>query len=96
MSIRVKVVIEIYEDAYKYCLLTKDEDKNDMGFFTSHILEAVANGTHLSEIRAEVKEKCNGINEMVEGELSYPLHRGIQSLLCDILDTFDKHIGKET
>ena len=46
----------------------------------------------LKEIRAEIKGKCDGINDLVDGELSYPLHRGVQELICDILEILDRRI----
>ena len=46
----------------------------------------------LKEIRTEIKEKCDVINDLVDGELSYPLHRGVQELMCDILEILDRRI----
>lgn len=45
----------------------------------------------VKDIKAEIKGKCDEINEIVEGELSYPEHRAIQCLLCDILEIFDNY-----
>ena len=46
----------------------------------------------LKEMRAEIKGKCDVINDLVDGELSYPLHRGVQELMCDILEILDRRI----
>ena len=40
----MKLIIDIYDDAYNYCKSIKDDDLDDLGFFTSHILKSVANG----------------------------------------------------
>lgn len=39
----------------------------------------------LDEIRAEIEPKCDRINTLAS-ELSYPEHREIQELLCEIMD----------
>ena len=39
----------------------------------------------LDKIRAEIEPKCDRINTLAS-ELSYPEHREIQELLCEIMD----------
>lgn len=53
----MRLIIEILEDAYKYCTFVKDEDIDDLGFFTSHILKSVADGIPYSEITAMEGDK---------------------------------------
>lgn len=42
--------------------------------------------------KIEIKKKCDEINEIAENYLSYPEHRTLQNLLCDILNIFDDYI----
>ena len=52
---REKVIIDIYDVAYEYCKSIKDDDLDDLGFFTSHTLKSVANGTPFDSVIEDIK-----------------------------------------
>lgn len=79
----MKVIIDIPEETYKGIMLGKWDD-NGLAFY-------VKTGTPLDSAKAEIKKKCDRISDIVS-VLSYPQHREIQELLCEILES----IGKES
>lgn len=80
MSDNIKLVIEIPAETYEYWKTHRNE----------YVLaEAIKNGISLDDVKAEIKEKCDGINYIVS-DLPYPKHRAIQELLCEILDNIGK------
>ena len=83
MSDNIKLVIEIPKPMYE-CIQNKT--------YCGSLYEYLENGIPLDDVKAEIKEKCDGINDLVDGELSYPLHRGVQELMCDILEILDRRI----
>ena len=89
----MKLIIDIYDDAYNYCKSIKDDDLDDLGFFTSHILKSVANGTHFDsvteDIKAEIMQKSNVYL------LTHDIEIQSQGYgLSEALEIIDKHIGK--
>lgn len=65
---------------------------------TVPILDAVQNGTPLDFIKAEIKKKCDRINTIFKSlasVTSYPQHREIQELLCEILASIDNAESKD-
>lgn len=87
MSDTVKVIIEIDKRAYKGCqkLRTNDDD----GIVGLCAVNAIANGIPLDDVKAEIEKKCDRINS-IASVLSYPRHREIQELLCEILASIGK------
>lgn len=87
MSDTVKLIIEIDKRAYKGCqqLRTNDDD-GIVGFCA---VNTIANGIPLDDAKAEIEKKCARINS-IASVLSYPRHREIQELLCEILASIGK------
>ena len=90
MSDNIKLVIEIPKKALEL-LNTTGVDWLD----AEHILSAVAHGIPLDDVKAEIKKKCDRINDSIASELSYPHHREIQELLCEIIASIGKVESEE-
>ena len=90
----MKLIIDIYDDAYKYCKSIKDDDLDDLGFFTSHILKSVANGTPFDSVIEDIKAE---ISEPIQEDCYYVGTAKIQAETIKwCLEIIDKHIsGKE-
>lgn len=91
MSDTVKLIIEIPADVYKkvhehkLCIITTKQDDQE-------IVIGVRKGIPFDNVKAEIKKKCDRINTIVKSiasVLSYPQHREIQELLCEILTSID-------
>lgn len=81
MSDTVKVIIEIPQKVF---------EARKMGeispWVTVPILDAVQNGIPLDSVKAEIKEKCDRIDDIARANIfQYAPHREIQDLLCEIL-----------
>ena len=83
----MKLIIDISKEEYE--LIVGDEACG-----LNPLTRAVANGIPLDDVKAEIKEKCDSIND-IASVLSYPLHKGIQELLCEILDNVGKAESEE-
>lgn len=89
MSDTVKIIIEIPKDLYE---ITKDKVNKNM---TNALLSVrVAHGIPLDDVKAEIEKKCDRINS-IASVLSYPQHREIQELLCEILASIGKAESEE-
>ncbi len=55
MSETVKLIIEIPKDAYRACRPLKTD--NDQGILTFCVVNAVADGIPLDDVKAEIREK---------------------------------------
>ena len=82
MSDNIKLVIEIPRNEYKY---TCERTLSDRTFWD----DAIRNGIPLDDVKAEIEKKCDRINS-IASVLSYPQHRGIQELLCEIIASIGK------
>ena len=78
----MKYVIDILDDAYKYCVGIKDEDIRDLGFFTSHILKSVANGIPFDSF-LEREEDTEYKNLLIKLENAEDVIRGLKEDLQD-------------
>lgn len=90
MADKVKLVIEIPKDIYARCkeykLWSYDAETLEGAVATSKPLSEV-----LGEIKAEIKEKCDSIDDIARANIyQYAPHREIQDLLCEILTSIDK------
>ena len=86
-----KVIITILKDKYQYI---QELEHGNTDYATTRMLyHYIKKGTPLDSVKAEIEKKCDRINS-IASVLSYPRHREIQELLCEILDTFDEYIGK--
>lgn len=89
MSDNIKLVIEIPKE-------TVNEIKDNAMFAESiasqikwDVTSAIVNGIPLDDVKAEIEKKCDRINS-IASVLSYPQHREIQELLCEILASIGK------
>ena len=80
MSDTVKLIIEIPKTMY---------DNVQSGTYCGTLYKELKNGIPLEDVKAEIEKKCDRINS-IASVLSYPQHREIQELLCEILDTIGK------
>lgn len=82
----MKLIIDIpevdYECAKQRWMSGNDAHKTDY---------YISKGIPLDDVKAEIEKKCDRINS-IASVLSYPQHREIQELLCEILES----IGKES
>ena len=77
----MKLIIDIPEEAKRHIDTFKGKFLCGDGF---DLIEAIQNGTPLDDVKEEIKEKCDNIND-IASHLSYPDHRLVQELLSDIL-----------
>lgn len=86
----VKLIIEIPKEAKQ---AFDNAESNDIkGGYYDHggiIGKAIRNGIPLDDVKAEIEKKCDRINS-IASILSYPRHREIQELLCEILTSIGK------
>ena len=83
----MKLIIDITEETYKEVIEGKDTSN-------TNIYTAIENGTPLDDVKTEIEKKCDRINS-IASVLSYPQHREIQELLCEILDNIGKKESEE-
>ena len=83
----MKLIIDITEETYKEVIEGKDTSN-------TNIYTAIENGTPLDDVKAEIEKKCDRINS-IASILSYPQHREIQELLCEILASIGKAESEE-
>lgn len=84
MSEKVKLIIEIPKELYE----------KKKGYLTNMdaymICKAVRNGTTLDSVKAEIKKKCDCIDDIARAYIyQYAPHREIQDLLSEILTSID-------
>ena len=84
MSDTVKLIVEIPKAEYE--LIVGDEACG-----LNPLTRAIAHGTPLDDVKAEIKEMCDTINH-ITSRLPYPTHRFVQEVLSEILES----IGKES
>lgn len=81
MSDKVKLIIEIPKKVFEARKIGEISP-----WVTVPILDAVQNGIPLNSIKAEIKEKCDSIDDIARANIyQYAPHREIQDLLCEIL-----------
>lgn len=99
MSDNIKLVIEIPKkeyEAFKELIAINIGGRCSGKGIIQTCLNAVKNGIPLDSVKAEIKEKCDSIDDIARANIyQYAPHREIQDLLCEILDIFDKHIGED-
>lgn len=84
MSDKVKLIIEIPRNEYEY---TCERTLSDRSIWD----DAIRNGIPLDSVKAEIKEKCDRIDDIARANIyQYAPHREIQDLLCEILDNIGK------
>lgn len=84
MSDTVKLIIEIDKRAYKACQELRTN--NDDGIIGLCAVNAIAKGTPLDDIKAEI-EKLNSVD--YGSMFSYESHNGARDMKRDILDIID-------
>ena len=75
-------------DTVKLIIEIDNPPKNDHERWVS------VHGTPLDDVKAEIEKKCDRINS-IASVLSYPQHREIQELLCEILASIGKAESEE-
>lgn len=95
MSDNIKLVIEIPKKAKQ---AFDNAESNDLkgGYYDlgGNIGKAIQNGIPLDDVKAEIEKNCDRINS-IASILSYPQHREIQELLCEILASIGKAESEE-
>ena len=85
MSDTVKIIIEIPKEEYEYI-----KALSDVAIAPNTYSILVKNGIPLDSVKAEIKEKCDSIDDIARANIyQYAPHREIQDLLCDILASID-------
>ena len=74
----MKIIIDIPENVYNHCKTIND-----------YVYQAIANGTPLDDIKAEIIEHSYPVCYD-----KYSIEKGMT--LTGIMQAFDKHIGKES
>ena len=87
MSDTVKLIIEIPKQAYEFCKTLKSD--SDDGIIGICAVNAIANGTPLDEIKAEIAEEICLTDNSYTKETKYTIEH---LKLLEILD----NIGKES
>lgn len=82
----MKLIIDISEEAKRRIDTFKGKFLCGDGF---DLIEAIKNGIPLDNVKAEIEKNCDRINS-IASVLSYPQHREIQELLCEILASIGK------
>lgn len=84
-----KVIITIPKEKYQYI---QELEYGNTDYATTRMLyHAVKKGIPLDSIKAEIKEKCDRIDDIARANIyQYAPHREIQDLLCEILASIDK------
>lgn len=90
MSDTIKIIAEVDREYYQ--IIKRDVENHLTDFYPFEIL---GNGIPLDDVKAEIKEKCDLINDSIASELSYPHHREIQELLCEIIASIGKAESEE-
>ena len=86
MNDTIKLIIEMPTEMFQEM---RDNDLINVKTLNKSI-KAIENGIPLDDVKAEIKEKCDLINDSIASELSYPHHREIQELLCEIIASIGK------
>lgn len=77
MSDNIKLIIEIPKPMY---------ENVQNGTYCGTLYEELKNGIPLDSVKAEIKEKCDRIDDIARANIyQYAPHREIQDLLCEIL-----------
>ena len=84
MSDTIKIIAEVDREYYQ--IIKRDVENHLTDFYP---FEIIGNGIPLDDVKAEIEKKCDRINS-IASILSYPQHREIQELLCEILDSIGK------
>ena len=90
MSDTVKLIIEIPKEMMKALEVGNFDSK----YNPYDVCWQVRNGIPLDDVKAEIEKNCDRINS-IASILSYPQHREIQELLCEILDNIGKAESEE-
>lgn len=91
MSDNVKLVVTLSKGQYE---ILKNIQCGSIG--SRMIVNAVMNGIPLDTVKAEIKEKCDRIDDIARANIyQYAPHREIQDLLCEILESIDKAESEE-
>lgn len=91
MSDKVNLIVTLSKGQYE---ILKNIQCGSIG--SRMIVNAVMNGKLLSEVKAEIKKKCDSIDDIAGANIyQYAPHREIQDLLCEILESIDKTEGGE-
>ena len=89
MSETVKLIIEIPKVEYELIVGEHEVIVGSGVCELKTLPKAVAEGIPLDDVKAEIEKNCDRINS-IASVLSYPQHREIQELLCEILDNIGK------
>ncbi len=79
ISDKVKLIVEIPRAMYEHI---------QNGTYCGALYKELKNGIPLDTLKAEIKEKCDNINNVISN-LPYPKHRLVQGVLCEILASID-------
>lgn len=94
MSDKVKLIIEI--DEYTYKDIQSGKVYSSMRDVPQESVSAIAHGIPLDSVKAEIKVKCDRIDDIARANIyQYAPHREIQDLLCEILESIDKAESEE-
>ena len=89
MSDTIKIIAEVDREYYQ--IIKRDVENHLTDFYP---FEIIGNGIPLDDAKAEIEKKCDRINS-IASILSYPQHREIQELLCEILASIGKAESEE-
>ena len=71
----MKLIIDIPDNEYKQ---------------NKHYYDSVYHGIPLDSVKAEIKKKCDSIDDIARANMyQYAPHREIQDLLCEIIASID-------
>ena len=71
----MKLIIDIPDNEYKQ---------------NKHYYDSVYHGIPLNSVKAEIKKKCDSIDDIARANMyQYAPHREIQDLLCEIIASID-------
>ena len=90
MNDTIKLIIEMPTEMFQEM---RDNDLINVKTLNKSI-KAIENGIPLDDVKAEIEKNCDRINS-IASVLSYPQHREIQELLCEILDNIGKAESEE-
>ena len=90
MNDTIKLIIEMPTEMFQEM---RDNDLINVKTLNKSI-KAIENGIPLDDVKAEIEKKCDRINS-IASILSYPQHREIQELLCEILASIGKAESEE-
>ena len=87
----MKLIINIDEDDYEMCKIANEATSVRVRV-SDNLRYAIANGTPLDDIKAEIEQ----LNPVDYGSMfSYESHNGARDMKNDIINILDKHISRK-